>query len=77
VLGKISVLKMAKIINQFRILHKEELSDLQKCGIVRIVEYRRLKCISHVARMGETMNAYRNLMGKLLRKRPIGRPRKR
>jgi hypothetical protein len=31
----------------------------------------------HVARMGETRNAYRILVGKPERKRPIGRPRRR
>jgi hypothetical protein len=31
----------------------------------------------HVARMGENRNAYKRLVGKPERKRPLGRPRRR
>jgi hypothetical protein len=42
-----------------------------------MIKSRRMKWAGHVARMGETTNAYRILVGKLERKRPLGRPRRR
>jgi hypothetical protein len=36
---------------------------------------RRMRWAGHIARMGEKMNAYRLLVGKPQRKRPLGRPR--
>jgi hypothetical protein len=36
---------------------------------------RRMSWAGHVVRMGENMNAYRILVGKLERTRPIERPR--
>ncbi|KAJ4431301.1 hypothetical protein ANN_19898 [Periplaneta americana] len=38
---------------------------------------RRLRWAGHVARMGESRNAYRVLVGRLEGKRPLGRPRRR
>jgi hypothetical protein len=38
---------------------------------------RRMKWAGHVARTGETRNAYRILVGKPEEKRPLGRPRRR
>jgi hypothetical protein len=46
-------------------------------SIIRIIKSRRMKWAEHVARMGEKRNAYRLLVGKLERKRPLGRPRHR
>jgi hypothetical protein len=40
-----------------------------------MIKSRRIKWAGHVARMGETRNAYRILMGKPEGKRPLGRPR--
>jgi hypothetical protein len=40
-------------------------------------ESRRMRWVSHVARMGEKRNAYRLLVGKPEGKRPLGRPRRR
>jgi hypothetical protein len=40
-----------------------------------MIKLRRMRCAGHVARMGEKKNAYRLLMGKPERKRPLGRPR--
>jgi hypothetical protein len=36
-----------------------------------------MKWAGHVARIGENRNAYRILVGKSERKRPLGRPRRR
>jgi hypothetical protein len=37
---------------------------------------KRIRWVDHVARMGEKRNAYRLLVGKPERKRPLGRPRR-
>ena len=36
-----------------------------------------MRWVGHVARMGERRNAYRVVVGKPVRKRPLGRPRRR
>jgi hypothetical protein len=46
-------------------------------NIIRIIKSRRMKWAGHVARLGETRNAYRILVGKPEGKRPLGRPRRR
>jgi hypothetical protein len=59
-------------------LHKKELHDLYSSpSIIRIIKSRRMRWEGHVARMGAKRNAYRLLMGKPERKRPLGRPRRR
>jgi hypothetical protein len=40
-----------------------------------MIKSRRMRWAGHVARMGETRNAYRILVGKPEGKRPLGRPR--
>jgi hypothetical protein len=42
-----------------------------------MIKSRRIRWAGHVARMGETRNAYRILVGKPEEKRPLGRPRHR
>jgi hypothetical protein len=46
-------------------------------SIIRIIKARRMKWAGHVARTGEKRNAYRLLVGKPERRRPLGRPRRR
>jgi hypothetical protein len=46
-------------------------------NIIRMMKSRRMRWARHVARMGETRNAYRILVGKPEGKRPLGRPRRR
>jgi hypothetical protein len=41
-----------------------------------MIKSRRMTWAGHVARMGETRNAYRILLGKPAGKRPLGRPRR-
>jgi hypothetical protein len=61
-----------------RRLHNEELHDLYfSPSTFRIMKARRMRCAGHVARMGEKRNAYRLLVGKPERRRPLGRPRRR
>jgi hypothetical protein len=42
-----------------------------------MIKSMRIRWAGHVARMGEKMNAYRILQGKLEEKRPLQRPRRR
>jgi hypothetical protein len=42
-----------------------------------MIKSRRMRWAGHVARMRETRNAYRILVGKPEGKRPLGRPRRR
>jgi hypothetical protein len=46
-----------------------------KC--ISMMKSRRIRWAGHVARMGETRNVYRILVGKLEGKRPLERPRRR
>jgi hypothetical protein len=41
------------------------------------IKSKRMRWAGHIARIGETRNAYRILVGKLEGKRPLGRPRRR
>ncbi|KAJ4444920.1 hypothetical protein ANN_06719 [Periplaneta americana] len=50
--------------------------SLKVCGS-RYCELERLRWAGHVARMGESRNAYRVLVGRPAGKRPLGRPRRR
>jgi hypothetical protein len=45
--------------------------------IAVLIKSRRMRWAGHVARMGETRNAYRILVGKPQGKRPLGRRRRR
>ena len=56
----------------------EEINDLySSSNIVRVIKWRRMRWVGHVARMGEERGAYRVLVGKPEGKRPLGRPRRR
>jgi hypothetical protein len=57
-----------------RKLHNEELHNLYSSpNIIRMIKSRRMRWAGHVARLGETGNAYRVLVGKPEGKRPLGR----
>jgi hypothetical protein len=58
-------------------LHNEELHLMYSSpNITIIIKSRRMRRVGHVARIGETRNAYRILVGKPEGKRPLGRPRR-
>jgi hypothetical protein len=62
----------------WRKLHNEELHNLYSSpSIIRIIKSRRMRCAGNVARMRETRNADRILVGNPEGKRPLGRPRRR
>jgi hypothetical protein len=70
--------KRDEVTGEWRKLHNEELRDLYcSPNIIRVVKSRRLRLAGHVARTGGTRGAYRVLVGKRERKKPLGRPRRR
>jgi hypothetical protein len=78
VLRRIFGPKRDEITGEWRKLHNEELHNLYSLpSIIRIIKSRRTRWAGHVARMEEKRNAYRLLVGKPERKRPLGRPRRR
>jgi hypothetical protein len=53
------------VTKEWRKLHNEELHNLYSSpNIIRIIKSRRMRWAEHVARIGETRNAYRILVGK-------------
>ena len=44
---------------------------------MRVIKSRSMRCVGHVARMGEERGVYRFLVGKPEGRRPLGRPRRR
>ncbi|KAJ4449179.1 hypothetical protein ANN_00575 [Periplaneta americana] len=78
VLGKIFGAKRDEVTGEWRKLHNAELHALYSSpDIIRNIKSRRLRWAEHVARMGESRNAYRVLVGRPEGKRPLGRPRRR
>jgi len=56
----------------------EELNDLYYSpNFIRVIKSRIMRRAGHVTRMGERRGAYRVLVGKSERRRPLGRPRRR
>jgi hypothetical protein len=76
VLRRIFGPKRDGVAGDWRKLHNEELDKLYSSpNIIRMIKSRRMRWAGNVARMGETRNAYRILVGKPEGKRPLGRPR--
>jgi hypothetical protein len=54
-----------EVMGDWRKLYNEELHNLYfSPNIIRMIKSRRMRWAGHVARMGETRNAYRILVGK-------------
>ena len=67
-----------EITGEWRKLHNAELHALySSSNIIRGLKSRRVRWAGHVARMEQSRNAYRVLLGKSEGKRPLGRPRRR
>ncbi|KAJ4442648.1 hypothetical protein ANN_04237 [Periplaneta americana] len=78
VLRKIFGAKRDEVTGEWRKLHNAELHALYTSpDIIKNIKSRRLRWAGHVARMGESRNAYRVLVGRPEGKRPLGRPRRR
>ncbi|KAJ4446863.1 hypothetical protein ANN_13563 [Periplaneta americana] len=78
VLRKIFGAKRDEVTGEWRKLHNTELHALYSSpDIIRNIKSRRLRWAGHVARMGESRNAYRVLVGRPEGKRSLGRPRRR
>ncbi|KAJ4431719.1 hypothetical protein ANN_20321 [Periplaneta americana] len=78
VLRKIFGAKRDEVTEEWRKLHNTELHALYSSPhIIRNIKSRRLRWAGHVARMGESRNAYTGLVGRVEGKRPLGRPRRR
>jgi len=57
-----------------RRLCNEELHNLCATYISKVIKLSRMRCMVHVACMGEMRNAYKNLVGKHEGKRLLGKP---
>ncbi|KAJ4427741.1 hypothetical protein ANN_25394 [Periplaneta americana] len=78
VLRKIFGAKRDEVTGEWRKLHNTELHALHFSNdIIRNIKSRHLRWAVHVARMGESRNVYRVLVGRPEGKRPLGRPRHR
>ncbi|KAJ4440626.1 hypothetical protein ANN_08773 [Periplaneta americana] len=78
VLRKIFGAKRDEVTGEWRKLHNAELhAFFSSPDIMRNIKFRRLKWAGYVARMGESRNAYRVLVGRPEGKRPLGRSRRR
>ena len=76
VLRKIYGAKKGEITGGWRKLHITELHALYSSpNIIRSLKSRRLRWAGYVARMKQSINAYRVLVGKLEGKRPLVSPR--
>jgi hypothetical protein len=78
VLRIIFVPKRDEVAGEWRKLHNEELNDRYSSpNIVRVMKSRRMGWAGHAARMVESRDVYRVLVGKPEVKRPLVRPRRR
>jgi hypothetical protein len=65
-----------EVAGEWRRLHDKELYTLYFTPyLIRVIKSRRLRWAGHVARMGERRGAYRALVGKPERRRPLERRR--
>jgi hypothetical protein len=64
--------KRDKVTESWRKLHNDKLNNLYSSPcIIKMLKLRRMRGGGHVARMGEKLNAYRILVGKMEGKRLI------
>jgi hypothetical protein len=78
VLRRIFGSRKDKATGEWRGLHNEELCDAYSSrNTIWVIKSRRMRWEGHVVRMGERRGAYKVLMVKRERKKPLGRPRRR
>jgi hypothetical protein len=74
VLRRIFGLNRDEVTGVWRELHNEELHNFYSgSSIIRMMKSRRMRWAGRVVRIGEKRNAYRILVGKTERKRPLER----
>jgi hypothetical protein len=61
-------------IGYWRRLRNDELHDLYSPSVIRLSESRRMRLAGHVVHLGETIGAYRVVVGKHEGERPLRRP---
>jgi hypothetical protein len=77
VLRKIFGPRRDEVTGELRKLHNEELKDLYSSpNIVWVIKLKIMRWEGYVARMRKKRDAYRVLVGKPERKRPLGRPKR-
>jgi hypothetical protein len=70
--------KRNEVTGEWKKLHNEKVNDLTTSpNIIRVIKSRIMRWTVRAARMGETRDVYRILVGKSEVKRPLGRPRRR
>jgi hypothetical protein len=63
-----------EVMGDWRKLHNEKVHNLYSSpNTIRMINSRRMRWAGHVARMGETRNAYRILVGKARRNETTGK----
>jgi hypothetical protein len=68
--------KRDEVTREWRRLHNKELYALYSSpNIIQVIKSRRLRWAGHVERVRERRVAYRALVGKSERRRPLRRPR--
>jgi hypothetical protein len=78
VLRRIFGPKRDKVRGEWRKLHNKKLNDLYfSPTTAQVIKSRRVKWTGHTVCMGEKRSIHRVLVGKLVGKRPLGRPRHR
>jgi hypothetical protein len=69
--------KRDEVTGEWRQLHNEELNDLYcSPSVVKVIKFRRVRWVGHVARMGDRRGVYRILVGNPEGKRALGRSRR-
>jgi hypothetical protein len=67
--------KRDEVTGEWRRLHNEERNDLYSSpNFIRVIKSRRMRWAGHVASMVEGRGAYRILVGRPERRRPLRRP---
>jgi hypothetical protein len=75
VLRKICGPKRDEVTGEWRRSHNKEVNDLYSSpNIIRVIKSRRVRWGGHVACVGRNRGAYRILMARFERRRPLGRP---
>jgi hypothetical protein len=70
--------KREELAGSWRKLHDKELCNLHASpNIIRVTKVRLVRWARDVAHRGDMRNAHKVLVGKPVRKRPLGRPRHR